>query len=181
MGPALRWLGEQAGNLHPLLRELHARGGVLRGEVKLDYGFGLAGTLGRPFARHLGLPAQAGVHAFEVHIREESGALRWDRCFDGGTWQRSLFTPVGTWPTGYWREGIGRARMRLTVDVVEGAWHWRLLGMSWIGLPLPSSLLRLSAWKRIEEGRYRFHAGFALAGLGRLVSYEGLLEASPAL
>lgn len=178
--PALRWLGGEAGKLHPLLRELHARGGVLRGEVNLEFGAGLAGALGRRFARHLGLPAQAGPHSFEVHIREENGALRWDRCFDGATWQRSVFTPVGSWPQGHWREGIGAARMRLSVDVADGAWHWRLLGMSWLGLPLPSRLLSLAAWKRIEDGHYRFHAGFALAGVGKLFLYEGLLEAAPA-
>ena len=175
--PALRWLGDQAGYLHPLLRDLHARGGVLRGTVRLEYGSGPAGWLGRRLARHLGLPAQPGAHAFEVRIHHDDQSLHWDRCFDGSTWLRSVFTPVGCWPDGYFVERIGPARMLLGVEVIDGAWHWRLRDLSWHGLPLPRGLLRPVAYKRIEQDRYRFYAGFMLAGMGKLFSYEGLLDA----
>jgi hypothetical protein len=175
--PALHWLGAQADALDPLLRELHARGGVLRGQVHFEYGAGPAGLLGRGLARRLGLRLSPGMHAFEVWIRHDSKSMHWDRCFEGGTWLRTVFTPVGTWPDGYWVERIGGLRIALTVEVSDGAWHWRLLDLNWHGLPLPRGLLRITAYKRAEQGRYRFHAGFALAGIGQLFAYEGLLEA----
>ena len=178
MSPALDWLGAQTQALHPLLRELHARGGKLRGKVRLEYGKGLAGFIGRRLAAHLGVRATAGEHEFEVRIHHAPDGLHWDRRFGDGPWLHSLFVPVGTWPDGYFIERIGAARMHLTVDVTDGAWHWRLLAMRWLGLPLPR-LIRLAAWKRIEQGRYLFHAGFGLAGLGTLFFYQGLLDAEP--
>jgi hypothetical protein len=36
---------------------------------------------------------------------------------------------------------------------------------------------RSRAYKRIEDGRYRFFVGFTLPFLGEVFSYSGLLEA----
>ena len=178
--PALRWLGTQAQGLHPLLRELHERGGVLRGNVDLTYGHGLAGMLGRRLARRLGLPEAAGEHAFEVHVHHDSEGMHWDRCFDGTHSMRSLFVPVGLWPGGYWEERTGPVQLRLTVDIVDGGWHWRVLGLRWHGLPLGLGGLRSKAYKRVEQGRYRFVVEFGLPLLGVVLGYAGLLDAQPA-
>jgi hypothetical protein len=48
------------------------------------------------------------------------------------------------------------------------------------GKALPLWLLpRFSAYKRVVDGRYSFHVGFALPGLGELMAYEGLLDPTP--
>lgn len=67
--------------------------------------------------------------------------------------------------------------MRLTVDVKEGGWYWRCLQMRLFGIRLPLWLFPNSqAFKRIEDGRYRFYVGFTLPWLGTILSYSGALH-----
>jgi hypothetical protein len=67
--------------------------------------------------------------------------------------------------------------LTLTVAVVEGGWYWHVVGARLRGVPLPLSLMpRVTAYKRIEGNKYRFHAGFALPVFGEVFSYSGLLE-----
>ncbi|HEY4371318.1 MAG TPA: DUF4166 domain-containing protein [Burkholderiales bacterium] len=177
-GIALRWLGPQARALHPLLHQLHQRGGMLRGEVRVGFGSGIAARIGRRVARRLGIPA-AGMHAFEVHIRDDGECLHWDRRFDSGAWVRSRFRPVGGWPGGWWIEQTGPLQLRLTVEVIDGGWHWRVLALRWHALRLPARLLRSTAYKRVEQGRYRFQVSVAVPLLGEVLSYGGLLDMAP--
>lgn len=173
-----RWFGAKFSELHPLLQSLHRQGGRLQGEVTLGFGRGPAGWFGRRLAARLGLPQQPNRMPFEVQIGHASQRLSWDRWFDGRVRMHSLFQPVGCWPTGYWVESTGLLRLCLTVDVIDGGWYWRCLGVRVMGLRLPAWLFpRSRAYKRIEDGRYRFHVGFALPLLGTLLWYEGLLEA----
>lgn len=177
-----RWFGDRFDALHPLLQDLHRRGGVLQGEVRIGLGRGLAGWLGRRLAARLGLPPPPDRLPFEVRIAHPAQQLSWDRWFDDGRVRmHSLFRPVGCWPTGYWLETTGFLRLCLTVDVIDGGWHWRCLGVRIAGLTLPPWLFpRSRAYKCIDDGRYRFHVGFALPLLGTLLWYEGLLDARAA-
>lgn len=173
---ALAWFGPALSQLHPALRALHREGGTLRGEVCIETGRGLAGALGRHLARTLGLPLDRARRGFEVRIEHEAGAMRWRRRFDDGSALDSTFHPVGRYPDGYWIERSGARALRLGVETTGGGWYWRLRGWSLHGLPLPSWQLRLRAFKRIEaDGRYRFCVEFALAGLGLLLRYDGVL------
>lgn len=174
--PVVAWLGDAFDTLHPLLRELHRHGGLLEGEVTLRLGNGLAGVIGRRLARKLGLPENAGTYRLRVDIHHDAGTLHWNRCFDGTHWLKSSFSPYGTWPDGYWTEITGPVRMALQVDVLEGGWHWRVCGMRVAGIRIPLWLMpRSTAYKTIENGKYRFEVGFAFPGLGEVLGYGGLL------
>jgi len=176
--PVSDWLGAQFALLHPQLQSLHRDGGVLHGAVDIVFGRSLAGVFGRRLARRLGIPDTAGTHALEVDISHDGAALYWDRRFDQGSRMASVFRPVGHWPEGYWLEQTGPIELRLSVDVLDGGWYWRLLGAKFRGIPLPLWLLPQSkAYKRIENGSYRFQVGFSLPLFGLVLSYGGLLTA----
>lgn len=185
---ARAWFGDGFTRLHPLLQRLHTEGGVLRGPVDIRLGRGPAGWLGRRLARKMGLPVDAARCQLQVTITHRGGQLVWARRFtDAGGRSRdvvSVFEPRGRHPDGDWLESTGALRLRLTVDVPEDdrGWHWRVLGARIGRVPLPLALFpRSSAYKRIEGGRYRFHVGFAMPGLGLMLSYSGLLDVVPAV
>jgi len=174
----VRWFGADFARLHPLLQDLHRRDGTLRGKVALWFGPGSSGAMGRRLARHLGIPDSAGQHDFRVDIRHDATGMAWDRRFDDGPPIRSRFSLTGRWPDGQWIEATDPLEMNLTVSVIDGGWYWRIVGARLRGVPMPLALLpRVDAYKRIEDGRYRFHVGFALPVVGEVFSYSGLLEA----
>lgn len=174
------WFGENFNRLHPLLQALHRRGGKLSGPVALRFGTGLTGVLGHRLARKLGIPAVAGQHQLDVEIGHDATTLHWRRRFDLTHHVHSSFHPHGHWPDGHWIEHIGPFELKLAVDVIDGGWHWRTIAVRLHGLRVPLWLVpRSTAYKRIEEGRYRFFVGFSLPILGEVFSYSGLLETSP--
>lgn len=176
----VEWFGAGFGELHPRLQALHAQDSELRGSVDLRFGDGAAaGAFGRHMARKLGMPHVAGEHHLTVSIRHDANTLQWDRCFDDTHHLRSTFVPVGHWPQGHWIEKTGALELALTVDVIEGGWHWRATGARIRGIRIPMWLFpRSTAYKRIEEGKYRFHVAFAVPVLGEVIRYSGVLEAS---
>jgi Domain of unknown function (DUF4166) len=139
---------------------------------------GLAGILGRRFAKKLGIPVAGIQHHLQVEISHHTDGLHWDRCFDDAIYVRSIFRPVGAWPHGYWIEDTGPLQLQLTVDVREGGWHWRCIQLRAFGWRFPLWLFPHShAFKTIEAGRYKFFVGFSLPWLGTILSYSGLLVA----
>lgn len=172
------WFGPRFEQLHPLLQQLHRHGGILRGEIRIAVGSGIAGWLGRRLGRALGIPIDRPTRGFEVEIRHTDRALLWNRRFDDGTQMKSVFTPHGQWPTGYWSESTGALRLRMTVDTSGGGWRWQPLRAYLHGWRLPLWLLpRSRAGKRIEAGRYVFSVDFVVPLLGTVLSYGGALEA----
>lgn len=178
MNAVMHWFGSGFAQLDPLLQALHSRDSRLRGQVVLRFGAGLGGVLGRHLARRLGFPQRSGPHRLEVVIGHDETTLRWHRCFDDAHCAQSSFSPHGRWPDGYWIERSGPLELELGVDVREGGWHWRTRAARYRGMRIPQRLMpRSTAYKRIENGRYRFHVAFCLPVLGEMVSYDGLLEA----
>lgn len=181
-----QWFGSHFARLHPLLQQLHRHGGTLAGPVTVTVGSGLAGLMGRTLAKRLGVPTTAGSYDFRVGIGHEDGKLLWSRQFtapNGRTSRAtSLFTAHGHYPDGEWEEDIGAMHFRLGVDIgADGSWHWQPRSASLLGVPLPIALFpRSQAFKRIEDGRYRFQVSFVLPGLGVLLSYGGWLDPLPA-
>lgn len=172
-----QWFGPAFGRLHPLLQALHRRGGRLRGPVAIRFGRGPAGMVGRRLARKLGIPGDGGEHALEVTIAHHDGALHWTRRFDDGRVFASVFRPYGRWPEGGWIEDTAVIALLLQVDVIDGGWYWRCVGARRGGLRLPRWLVpRSQAYKRIEDGRYRFGVSFALPLFGDVLAYGGLLD-----
>jgi hypothetical protein len=172
------WFGGDYARLHPLLQQLHrARHARLQGTVEMQFGTGLAGRIGRRLARRLGLPDTAGPKQMVVDVRDDGDRMHWQRRFGDDHALLSLFRPVGHFPDGHWIEHTGPIVFTMQVDVVDGDWFWRLVGARMRGLPIPLWLLpRASAYKRIVDGRYCFHVGFALPLLGPVMGYAGLLD-----
>jgi hypothetical protein len=172
------WFGTAFDRLHPLLQSLHRHGGRLHGPTVIRFGRGLAGMAGRRIAGKLGIPRNGGEHALEVTISHHDGLLHWDRRFDGGHRFPSTFRPHGHWPDGYWIEDTAAIALLLQVEVIDGGWYWRCIGAQYGRWRLPRWLLpRSEAYKRIEDGRYRFSVSFALPLLSEVLGYGGLLEA----
>jgi hypothetical protein len=175
------WFGAAYERLHPLLQQLHRhRASRLEGTVGMRFGRGLAGVLGRRLARRLGMPAVAGPQRLVVDVSHDATLMHWQRRFGDGHAVLSLFRPVGHFPDGHWVEDTGRIALTLQVDIAADGWDWRLVGARMRGKAVPLWLLpRFSAYKRVVDGRYSFHVGFALPVLGDLMAYEGLLDPVP--
>ncbi|MDH1261969.1 DUF4166 domain-containing protein [Pseudomonas sp. GD03944] len=170
------WFGEQFNNLHPLLQELHVGGGQLSGDVRISFGTGMAGLIGRRLAKKMRFPGP-GTHQLRITISHDIDGLFWKRSFNNQTPVTSLFKAVGNIESGYWLESTGPLEMKLTVDVVDGGWYWRCLSVRFLGMPVPKWLMpHTDAYKTIADDLYRFHVEFSLPIIGPLVSYEGLLE-----
>lgn len=177
--PVEQWFGAKFAQLHPLLQKLHLHGGQLSGVVDIHVGAGLAGVIGTALARTFCIPAKSASHEFTVDIFHAADGLHWHRRFGGESPMRSLFVPVGHLPDGYWIESNGPIRMALTVDVRHGGWHWRPKKIWLHGLRMPLWLLpKTTAYKCIEDGRYRFCVSISLPLLGTVLSYGGLLQAA---
>lgn len=173
------WFGARFDNLDPLLQALHRRDSELSGPVILRFGRGVAGAFGRHMALKLGMPVVSGEHHLNVKIHHDATTLNWHRCFDGTHHLRSSFIPQGHWPVGHWIESTGALELALTVDVIEGGWYWRVIAARFRGIRVPLWLIpRSTAYKRIEEGAYRFHVAFSLPILGEVICYSGVLEPS---
>lgn len=171
------WFGPDFGQLEPLLQDLHRTGGVLTGQVELDFGGGLGGLIGRRLARKLGLPASAGSHNFKVDIRHKDGALHWARQFDSLPDMVSVFTPHGHYPDGYWIESTGNLTLHLGVRITDGGWHWVQRKLIFRGITLPLRLFPATkAYKCINNGKYEFSVSFSLPVVGQLLRYCGHLD-----
>jgi len=179
-----RWFGKDFESLHPLLQQLHLNGGELKGDIKLEFGSGVAGWIGRRLARKLGLPKYAtemsqAIVELKVDISHDKNGLYWSRLFDESNVMKSVFVPAGNIEKGFWVEDSGALRLILTVDIINGGWHWRCLGFRLFGIPMPMWLFPKSkAYKIIENDKYRFYVGFSFFGIGKLFSYSGLLGIS---
>ncbi len=170
------WFAEGFSLLHPQLQQLHQHGGRLTGEIELLFGKGLAGVIGRRLARKLGIPTTLPPHQLSVEISHSANALAWHRCFNQQTIMQSYFYPHGQWPTGFWTENTRFLHLDLAVDIIDGGWFWRCVSVRLGYLTLPWWLTpKMTAYKTIEQGKYRFYVGFSLPILGLLLSYSGLL------
>ena len=177
MTPAKKWFGKHFKELHPLIQELHTHGGSLTGDVKIKFGSGLAGVLGKRFAKNLGIPTTAGIHSLRVVIKHTDNKLHWSRCFDNTKVFNSKFIPVGNKLNGHWEEKTGAIQLYLTVNIKNQGWYWKPIKIK--GLRVPMWLLpKMKAYKYIESGKYKFYVCFSFFMLGTILSYSGLLAPS---
>jgi hypothetical protein len=175
--PVRTWFGARYGDLHPLLQQLHNEGGSLSGPVEVKIPRGMAGWIGKRLAHKLGISQTDGARRLSVAIFHDNSSLHWHRCFDSQGQMVSVFTPVGTYPSGYWEETTGPTTLCLTVDIKDGDWYWRLVAARVRGVQVPLWLMpRVKAFKTIQDGRYQFYVGISLPVLGTVLSYSGLLS-----
>lgn len=172
------WFGETFFELHPLLQELHKIGGVLSGKVNIKIATGLAGYLGKGFAKKFAIPIHSSEQPFSVSIAHHTDGLHWDRKFNTSE-MNSVFVPIGNKSNGYWLETTGSFQLYLRVDIKENGWYWRCLKAKYKYFRVPLCFLpRVNAYKKIEDGKYRFYVGFNLPIFGEVLSYSGLLSAA---
>lgn len=170
------WFGEKFQNLHPLLQELHLTGGQLSGDVRISFGKGISGVIGRRLANKMQFPG-SGTYQLKINISHSINGLYWARSFNSQTPVTSLFKPIGNIDSGYWIGSTGPLKMKLTVDIINGGWFWRCLSVKFFGIPIPKWIMpHTKAYKIIENDLYLFHVEFSLPLLGSLVCYQGLLE-----
>lgn len=177
--PIEKWFGEEFSNLDPLIQELHLKGGKLSGAVDISYGSGTAGLIGKRLAKKLGIPTNCNESPLQVSINHNDTGLLWDRTFGHSHEMKSVFTPHGSFPDGYWVESSGNISLFLGVQIIDGGWHWVQKRMEFKGVPLPLSIFpKTTAYKTIVDGRYVFSVSFTLPVLGKLLSYSGRLVPS---
>lgn len=177
MTSSSQWFGQSFSELHPLLQQLHMKGGTLAGDIEIQFGQGLAGVIGKRIAKKLDIPTQAGRHSLQVSIAHVNNELHWSRCFNHTKTLTSVFIPIGEKAEGYWIERTGAVELHLTVDIINAGWYWKPIAMKLKGIPLPMWLApKTKAYKYIESGKYRFHVSFSLLMVGTVLSYSGLLS-----
>lgn len=172
-----RWFGDGFDTLHPALRDLHRRGGTLRGPVTIEFGRGLAGRIGRRLAQRMGVPVEPGETMLRVDIRSDGDVLHWHRLFGASHTMASRFVPVGAWPGGHWLETTGPLRLALSVDTTHGDWRWQPRAAWLHGARIPLALLpQVRAGKRIDaRDGYVFDVAVTLPWFGLLFRYGGTL------
>jgi len=175
---ARKWFEDSFDELSPLLQKLHVHGGQLTGPVFINIPTGATGFIGQKIAKKLGIPINKGSHSLQVEIKHSNDGLHWNRCFDGINKMESVFKPIGKKSNGYWIETTGTTRLKLTVDIKDGGWYWRVLEAKVRGIKIPLWLFpKTNAYKIIEDDSYRFYVGFSVPLLGEVLSYSGLLQA----
>lgn len=171
-----RWLDSSFDKLHPQLQTLHLSGGTLQGSVEIRFGNGLANVVGKRLARKMNIPDKEQI-PLTVNIQHSENELHWNRIFDNTNNVNSVFIPIGTIQDGYWIEKTGPITLKLTIDIIDGGWFWRCIGVKLYGFPIPTGLIpKATAYKTIENEKYRFYVGFHFPILGLLFSYSGLLN-----
>jgi len=176
------WFDADFSQLHPLLQQLHIDGGVLTGDVDLEYGSGMLGWFGRRMGKKLGLPRVSGRYSLVVTIEHRAEGLVWARKFDDASEMVSVFKPHGQYPTGTWTEKTGKVVLRLGVMIKDGGWHWVQKGVSVCGIPMPLWLLPTPiASKSIINEQYEFSVSFLYPRWGSLLSYSGCLQLDPSV
>lgn len=166
-------LGASFYSLPPAVRALHdVRGrATYAGRATIVRG---RNPLGRLCARVARLPAAREDVATAVTFDARPASETWRRDFGDQSMQSRLH-----------REGrmlverLGPLRFRFALHVQDDALWWRVGGVRLLGvLPLPATLFDHVYCREGEHaGRYTFQVEAALPLCGRLIHYEGWLEA----
>ena len=174
--PIIQWFGNDFSKLHPLIQDLHNKGGHLTGPVKISLGKGIAGVIGKRLALKLGIPTEQEFVELKVLIGHTDSSLIWNRTFNDSQEMKSTFVPNGVYPQGYWVENTGNIDLKLTVQIIDGGWHWIQQGIKFRGISLPLWLIpKTTAYKQILNEKYVFSVSFSYPLLGELLSYSGEL------
>jgi len=170
------WFGNHFDKIHPALQQLHTNGGVLHGDVRLEYGQGVAGIIGKRLGKKLGLPLVAGISPLTVTISHDNDQLVWARKFGDAHQMVSKFTYEGHYPDGYWLEKTNSIVIELGVDIEGGGWRWSQRKTRLTGVAVPNFLIpQVKAGKFVEEDGYQFYVEMRHPWCGLLLKYSGLL------
>jgi uncharacterized protein DUF4166 len=164
-------LGPDFARLPPSVRRLHLEPATKTylGEADIVRG---SSWLGRLIGFVAMLPPAARGIPLSVEIEPRERDERWTRHF-GMHVMRSRLWRAGD----RLREQLGPTRFEFALSVENERIVWRAVGVSALGIPLPSSWFRDVRAEEFErDGRYRFAVDAALPLVGLLVRYEGWLD-----
>lgn len=164
-----RLLGGAYDLLPPQIRAVHDAPGTWRGRCRVERGEGIAARL---LAALMALPPPGRHDPIEVAIEPHRQGESWTRAI-GGVRMRSRLRQE----RGRLAESMGPATFRFEVESDGSRIRWRLCSVRALGIPLPTRLFAIEACESVEGPHYRFQVSAALAGTGRLVAYDGILEA----
>lgn len=169
--PALfrRLLGEAYEALPPLIRAVHDRPASWQGRCTVERGRGRAARL---IARLMALPPAGSHERIVVTIESRGEGEVWTRSI-GGRRMRSRLRADG----GFLAESMGPATFRFALECEGARIRWRLRSVRLLGIPVPSRAFAIEACESIEADQYRFEVRAAVALVGRLVAYDGVLAA----
>jgi len=164
-------LGSDFAALDPALRWVHGgEARLLRGKVTVQRGGSLVAKAACVLAS---LPEPMRDAPIDMRIGPAAGGERWTRFFGAGRPMESLLFGRGDRLV----EVLGPATFTFRAQRRDTALEWVLERVRIAGLLLPASWVRVTARMHARDGRYHFLVEAALRGFGRIVRYEGYLDA----
>jgi hypothetical protein len=165
-------LGADFAGLEPPIQWVHSgESRELRGTATVERGTSLV-------AKVLGLltslPPTQKAGPISVRIEAAESHERWTRTYANMYVMTStLFKRADCLV-----EKLGPASLMFRLTVRDAGIDWRLERASVLGISLPLHWLLIAARIDVKDGRYHFLIDSHLRGVGRIVRYEGLLNAS---
>jgi Domain of unknown function (DUF4166) len=165
-------LGVDFATLDSCLRWVHGGDSrQLRGRVTVKRGVSVV-------AKVLGVlasfPSAMTDAPIEVRIEVTDKGETWTRLFAS----HHLMVSTLQMDRGLLVERLGPAELKFRLLVQDGTLEWVLERIAVFGIVLPLRWFSISARIDSRDGRYHFVVDSELRGVGRIVRYEGLLDAA---
>jgi Domain of unknown function (DUF4166) len=159
--------------LDPYLRWVHAgESRKLQGRVTVQRG---TSFVAKALAALASLPPAMSDASIDVHIETSGGAEQWTRVFAN----RNRMVSTLHASNHILAERLGPVALHFRLLVRDAGIDWVLEHIFAGGIPLPRSWFLIFARIDVRDGHYHFLVDSALRGVGRVVRYEGLLDAAP--
>jgi Domain of unknown function (DUF4166) len=120
------------------------------------------------------LPSAMTDAPIEVRIEVTDKGETWIRLFA----RHHLMVSTLQRDRGLLVERLGPVALKFRLLVRDGTLEWMLEHIAAFGIALPPRWFRISATIDSRDGRYHFVVDSQLRGVGRIVRYEGLLDAA---
>ncbi len=120
------------------------------------------------------LPVTMRDAPIEVRIEVSEPGEKWTRLFAG----RHLMVSTLKRDGDHLVERLGPAELEFRLLVRDGTLVWVLEHVAAFGMTLPLKWFRIAATIEARGGRYHFLVDAQLIRIGRIVRYEGLLDAA---
>lgn len=173
------WMGEDFFALHPLLQEIYREGATLSGQVEVMLPkTGFQRYFGKQLAKRIGMPSEQGHYDFSVNISQIHNALILEHNFNQEKKMVSILNAVGIKESGFLLEENGLFKMRLTVDIKNGQWHWRWLDVKGPARSFAQFIFPYSVAKQVinANGDVEWFVSYHLLGFGKILGYKGVLK-----
>jgi len=118
------------------------------------------------------LPRNQVRDRVEVEIEKEEDGERWTRRFGNSAPMHSRLHSE----RGLLVERLGPITMRFELVARNGGIDWSLRRVAVCGCPLPLKWFRVASRSGVKGDRYQFVVLAELAGVGRIIRYEGELD-----